>query len=57
MDNSPVWDQAMQRLHLRSDQVPCYHRADIHTVSASDRPTSDAYDRFAYLVRFFADRA
>ena len=57
MDNSPVWDQTMQRLELGSDQVPRYHRADIHTVSASDRPTSGAYDRFAYLVEFFADRA
>ena len=57
MDNSPVWDQTMQRLHLRSDQVPRYHRADIYTVSASDRPTSGAYDRFAYLVKFFADRS
>src|SRR5918992_3976668 len=56
MDNSPVWDQTMQRLHLRTDQIPPYHRADIHTVSTSDRPTSTAYDRFAYLVKFFADR-
>ena len=22
MDNSPVWDQAMQRMHLRADQIP-----------------------------------
>jgi hypothetical protein len=57
MDNSPVWDHIMQRLHLGSDQIPRYHRADIHTVSASDRPTGGAYDRFAYLVEFFADRA
>jgi len=57
MDNSPVWDHIMQRLHLGSDQIPRYHRADIHTVSASDRPTGSAYDRFAYLVEFFADRA
>jgi hypothetical protein len=56
MDNSPMWDQIMQRLHLRADQIPPYRRADIHTVSASDRPTSTAYDRFAYLVKFFADR-
>jgi hypothetical protein len=56
MDNSPMWDQIMQRLHLRADQIPRYHRADIHTVSASDRPTSAAYDRFAYLVKLFADR-
>ena len=57
MDNSPVWDQIMQRLHLARDQVPRYQRADIQTVSAADRPTSGAYDRFAYLVEFFADRA
>jgi hypothetical protein len=56
MDNSPIWDQIMERLHLRADQIPRYHRADIHTVSASDRPTGAAYDRFAYLVTFFADR-
>ena len=56
MDNSPMWDGIMQRLHLRADQIPSYHRADTHAVSASDRPTSDAYDRFAFLVKFFADR-
>jgi hypothetical protein len=56
MDNSPMWDQIMQRLHLRAEQIPPYRRADIHTVSTSDRPTSTAYDRFAYLVKFFADR-
>ncbi len=55
MDNSPMWDQIMQRLHLRAEQIPHYRRADIHTVSASDRPTSTAYDRFAYLVKLFAD--
>jgi hypothetical protein len=37
MDNSPMWDQIMQRLHLRAEQIPPYRRADIHTVSASDR--------------------
>jgi mannosylglycerate hydrolase len=56
MDNSPMWDQIMQRLHLRAEEIPPYRRADIHTVSTSDRPTSTAYDRFAYLVKFFADR-
>jgi hypothetical protein len=56
MDNSPMWDQILQRLHLREEQIPRYRRADIHAVSASDRPTSTAYDRFAYLVKLFADR-
>ena len=56
MDNSPMWDEIMQRIHLRAGQIPRYRRADIHTVSAADRPTSTAYDRFAYLVKLFADR-
>ncbi|MGH3144723.1 MAG: amylo-alpha-1,6-glucosidase [Rubrobacter sp.] len=56
MDNSPMWDQIMERMHLRADQIPEYKRADTNTVSALDRPTSAAYDRFAYLVKFFADR-
>jgi hypothetical protein len=55
MDNSPVWDAIMQRMHLRADQIPEYRRADTHTVSAQDRPSSASYDRFAYLVKFFAD--
>ncbi|QYJ17231.1 Glucosidase YgjK [Rubrobacter xylanophilus DSM 9941] len=56
MDNSPLWDAILQRLHLREDEIPSYRRVDVHTVSEQDRPTSAAYDRFAYLVRFFAER-
>lgn len=56
MDNSPMWDAFMQRLQLRPNEIPRYKRADTHTVSPADRPASAAYDRFAWLVRFFADR-
>jgi Trehalase len=56
MDNSPMWDQILERLQLRPDQIPQYRRADIHFVSAGDRPLDAAYDRFAYLVKLFADR-
>lgn len=55
MDNSPMWDEIMERLQLRPDEIPDYERADTHTVSAQDRPTDAAYDRFAYLVQLFAD--
>lgn len=54
MDNSPMWDAILQRLHLREDQIPAYRRVDVHTVSEQDRPASAAYDRFAYLVKLFA---
>jgi hypothetical protein len=56
MDNSPMWDSIMERLQLRPDQIPQYRRADIHFVAAGDRPLDAAYDRFAYLVKLFADR-
>jgi Trehalase len=56
MDNSPMWDAIMERLQLRPDQIPPYKRADIHLVAAEDRPLDAAYDRFAYLVKLFADR-
>src|SRR3712207_1528240 len=56
MDNSPMWDSIMERLQLRQDQIPPYRRADIHFVAAGDRPLDSGYDRFAYLVKLFADR-
>ena len=56
MDNSPMWDSIMERLQLRPEQIPKYKRADMHFVVAGDRPLDAAYDRFAYLVKFFADR-
>lgn len=56
MDNSPVWDSILQRLHLREGEIPSYRRADTQTVSSQDRPTSASYDRFAYLVKYFAER-
>ena len=56
MDNAPLWDAIMQRMQLRPDEIPSYQRADTHSVSSQDRPTSASYDRFAYLVKFFAAR-
>src|SRR3712207_3173526 len=56
MDNSPMWDSIMERLQLGPDQIPKHKRADIHFVAAEDRPLDAAYDRFAYLVKLFAER-
>jgi hypothetical protein len=57
MDNSPMWDSIMERLQLRPDEIPTYHRVDtLIEGSEEDRPTTAAYDRFAYLVQFFAER-
>jgi hypothetical protein len=56
MDNSPVWDSIMQRIRLGLDEIPSYQRADTHLVSSEDRPVGAEYDRFAYLVKLFAER-
>lgn len=56
MDNAPLWDGIMQRMQLRPGEIPAYKRADTNSVSSQDRPTSASYDRFAYLVKFFAAR-
>ena len=55
MDNSPLWDGIMQRLRLRPGKIPSYRRADTQSVAAQDRPDRSAYDRFAWLVRLFAE--
>jgi glycogen debranching enzyme len=51
-----MWDDIMQRLQLRRDQIPSYHRVDTQLVASQDRPVSTEYDRFAYLVQLFAER-
>jgi Trehalase len=56
MDNSPMWDESMLRMWLFPEEIPRYHRVDTHVVASRDRPVGAAYDRFAWLVRFFADR-
>ncbi len=56
MDNSPMWDSIMQRIQLGLEEIPSYQRADTHLVSSADRPVGAEYDRFAYLVKLFAER-
>jgi hypothetical protein len=51
-----MWDATMEGIFLEPSDVPPYRRADTHIVSAADRPESAEYDRFAYLVKLFADR-
>ncbi|AHY48175.1 Trehalase (plasmid) [Rubrobacter radiotolerans] len=56
MDNSPMWDAILESMFLYPSDIPSYKRADTHFVSSEDRPESAAYDRFAYLVKLFAER-
>jgi hypothetical protein len=56
MDNSPMWDETLLRIHLKPDEIPGYRRVDTHLVDTEARPVSAAYDRFAWLIQLFADR-
>jgi hypothetical protein len=55
MDNSPLWDEALARITLSADQVPDYRRVDVKVADASERPSDDEYDRYAYLVGLFRE--
>ena len=56
MDNSPLWDAALARISPPPDAIPEYQRVDVEFVDASQRPTDDHYDRYAYLVKLYRDR-
>jgi hypothetical protein len=53
MDNSPAWDEALQRIVLTRDQIPEYERIDDRRGNPAERPTSFDYDRYTYLVSLF----
>jgi hypothetical protein len=54
MDNSPLWDAALERIQPRREQLPAFVRKDILHVAEADRPTDADYDRYIYLVVLFA---
>jgi hypothetical protein len=53
MDNSPLWDDSLERIELGPADVPAYERVDVHIADADERPSDGEYDRYAYLVGLF----
>ena len=49
-DNSPLWDEAMDRIDLDLNAIPNYIRKDTSIADSSERPTNDQYDRYVYLL-------
>ncbi len=47
-DNSPRWDEAMQRIVV--GDMPAFERADLKHADPSQRPTQADYDRYLWLV-------
>jgi len=49
-DNSPLWDTSMDRIIIDKSKLPRYKRKDTALSSSAERPTSDQYDRYVYLL-------
>ncbi len=49
-DNSPLWDDALSLIDLNKAQLPTYQRRDLSVADASERPTSQQYDQYVYLL-------
>ena len=56
-DNSPLWDEALGRITPPQEEIPDYQRVDTEVVDSSQRPTNAEYDRYAYLVKCYRERA
>ena len=57
MDNSPLWDAALERMSFDSKLLPKYERVDVDVAEATERPSDGEYDRYVYLVSLFRELA
>ena len=55
-DNSPIWDSVLERMEVNPDELPEYSRKDDIYVDSDERPSSEEYDKYVYLVDFFRSR-
>ena len=49
-DNSPLWDESLQRIVIKEGDLPAYERRDTSIADPAERPTSEQYDRYVYLL-------
>ena len=49
-DNSPLWDESLERIHIAEGSISDYVRKDTDLADASERPTQEQYDRYVYLL-------
>ena len=57
MDNSPLWDAALERISFDAGMLPEYKRVDVAVSDANERPSDGEYDRYVYLVSVFRELA
>ena len=49
-DNSPLWDESLDRIAIDAAALPAYERRDTRIAASDERPTSYQYDRYVYLL-------
>lgn len=49
-DNSPLWDESLDRIVIQKDELPAYERRDTSLAPKDERPTTYQYDRYVYLL-------
>lgn len=49
-DNSPLWDDAIDKIEIAPGSIPPYQRQDTSIAEAEERPTQNQYDRYVYLL-------
>ena len=49
-DNSPIWDDALNKIDIEEGSISPYQRRDTQIADASERPTKEQYDRYVYLL-------
>ena len=50
-DNSPLWDESLDRIVINKAELPYYERRDTSIAPKDERPTSYQYDRYVYLLQ------
>lgn len=57
MDNSPLWDRALERISFDVELLPKYERVDVEVASSTERPSDGEYDLYVHLVTVFRELA
>ncbi len=53
MDNSPLWDEPLNRIDINKVKIPDFQRKDDKIIDPEQRPRDIDYKRYIYLVDIF----
>lgn len=55
LDNSPLWDQALEGVTVMADVATSFTRRDLQHVDKHDRPSDDDYSKFVQIATDYRD--